>query len=105
MSRQQASRWCRSSPRHEAMVNWQDKIGETFDIRVTPKSSSDRIKAELQADGTLLINVYVTSVPEDGKANKSVIKLLAKELGVAKSALEIISGLKSRQKRVRLSRS
>ncbi len=45
--------------------------------------------------------IYVTTVPEHGKANSQVLKLLAKHLGVAKSQLEIISGEKNKTKVVR----
>ena len=37
-----------------------------------------------------------------GKANKAVKELLAKRLGIGKGAVEIISGQRSRQKRVRI---
>lgn len=70
----------------------------TFQIRVTPKAAQNRIKKEIQEDGTTLYRIYVTCPPEDGKANKEVIKLMAKELGTAKSALEIVRGQTSRDK-------
>ena len=44
------------------------------------------------------MQVDVTVAPEDGKANKQVIKLLAKELGLPKSNLAIIRGHTSRDK-------
>lgn len=71
-------------------------ISKTLEIRVTPKASSNRIKVE--EDGT--IRVYVTTAPEDGKANKKVIELLAKEYGIAKSRISIIKGETSRNKTV-----
>ena len=40
--------------------------------------------------------------PEDGKANKQVVKLLAKELGLSKSALMIVRGQASREKILRI---
>lgn len=70
-------------------------------IKATPKSSSNRIKYEKDSDGKEIIRVYVTEAPEDGKANKAIIKLLAKELGVPKSALEIIKGETGRDKIVK----
>lgn len=71
-------------------------ISKTLEIRVTPKASANRIKVE--EDGT--IRVYVTTAPEDGKANKKVIELLAKEYGIAKSRISIIKGETSRNKTV-----
>ncbi len=62
-------------------------------VRVTPKASSNAVEAR---DGQL--RVYVTCVPEGGKANAEVQKLLAKALGVAKSNLTLIRGQTSRDK-------
>ena len=86
------------------MKNWQSQITDIIALRVTPKAASNRIVAVRNSDGALLLRVYVTTVPEDGKANKAVLKLLAKELGVAKSALRIIRGEASRDKVVRVER-
>ena len=44
------------------------------------------------------MRVDVTAAPEDGKANKQVIKLLAKELRMPKSALTIKHGFTNRDK-------
>lgn len=71
--------------------------GSEFAVRVTPKASRNAVMVE---DGT--IRVYVTTVPEDGKATQAVIKLLAKSLGVAKSRLTLIRGATSRDKQFRL---
>lgn len=78
--------------------NWQDCIGDTINVRVTAKASSNRIKAEVLADGSVLVRVYVTVVAEAGKANEMVLKLLSKALGVPKSRLCIVKGLTSREK-------
>ena len=68
--------------------------GTRFSVRVTPKASRNRIVEE--TDG--LIRVYVTTVPEDGKATAAVIKLLAKAIGVAKSDLLLVRGATDRVK-------
>ena len=67
--------------------------GAEIAVRVTPKASRNRITVE---DGT--IRVYVTVVPEGGKANAAVVKLLAKALGVPKSRLELVRGATARDK-------
>ncbi|HQU42940.1 MAG: hypothetical protein B7Z73_11760 [Planctomycetia bacterium 21-64-5] len=56
-------------------------------------------RSELRAgqDGTL--RVSVTQAPEKGKANKAIIELLADELGLKKSQIEIIAGPTAAQKR------
>jgi uncharacterized protein (TIGR00251 family) len=49
-------------------------------------------------DGAL--RVAVTAAPEKGKANQAIIALLSKTFGVSKSAIELISGETSPQKRL-----
>ena len=71
-------------------------------VRVTPKASSNSVKIEERDAGPPLVRVYVTTVPEDGKANDAVIKLLAKKMGVPKSALTVTKGLRSRDKTIRI---
>jgi len=56
-------------------------------VRVTPKASRNAVKVE---NGE--IRVYVSVVPESGKANAAVQKLLAKEIGIAKSRLALLRG-------------
>jgi uncharacterized protein YggU (UPF0235/DUF167 family) len=45
------------------------------------------------------LRIEVTAAPEKGKANKAVAEVLAEVLGVAKSAVELVSGATSPQKR------
>lgn len=66
-------------------------------LRVTPNASADALTI---ADG--IVQVRVTAAPEAGKANAAVLALLAKALGVPKSALSIVRGESGRDKRVRL---
>ena len=67
----------------------------TIEIRVQPKASRNRIVTH---DGT--VKVYVTIAPEKGRANKAVFELIARHLGVPKSAVSMISGERSRTKRL-----
>jgi uncharacterized protein len=46
------------------------------------------------------LRVAVTAPPEKGKANRAIIALLSKKLGVPKSAIELASGETSPQKRL-----
>ena len=71
--------------------------GSEIAVRVTPKASRNAV--EQTADG---LRALVTAVPEDGKANKAVIKLLAHGLGVAKSRLTLVRGASSRDKVFRI---
>ena len=53
---------------------------------------------ELRDDGTAVLRVRVSAVPDKGKANAAVVALLAKALGVPKSAVSVVSGETSRMK-------
>ncbi|MFC5739391.1 DUF167 domain-containing protein [Sinirhodobacter huangdaonensis] len=71
--------------------------GTEIALRVTPKASRNAIV--VAEDG---LRAYVTVVPEDGKANAAVAKLLAKALGVAKTRLTLVRGQTARDKVFRL---
>ncbi len=64
-----------------------------FNIKVSPNSSRQKVE---QKNG--VIKVYINSSPEKGKANKEVLEVFAKYLGVRKSSLKIIKGKASRNK-------
>ena len=68
--------------------------GADIAVRVTPRAARDRIQQE--ADGA--IRVYVTTPPEEGKANEAVRRLLARALGLAKSRLQLVRGQTARDK-------
>lgn len=68
-------------------------------IRLTPKASRDRVEGtQPDADGGVALKVSVTAVPEDGKANAALIKLLSKEWRVPKSSIDIVQGATDRRK-------
>ncbi len=68
-------------------------------VRLTPKASRDRIEGVAAvADGGAVLKVSVTAMPEDGKANAALVKLLAKEWRMPKSAIEIVQGATDRRK-------
>ncbi len=72
-------------------------------VRLTPKSSVDRIDGpEADADGRLHLRARVRAVPEDGKANKALTAMLAKAVGVSKSAVAVVAGHASRAKTLRI---
>jgi uncharacterized protein (TIGR00251 family) len=49
-----------------------------------------------------ILKVRMTAAPEKGKANKAVIRLLAKKLGLPASAISLVSGNTSKQKLVEI---
>lgn len=78
-------------------------FNQTLYIRVTVKAAKNYCKIEHNEDGSKLIRVYVTAAAENGKANAAVLKLLAKELGIAKSLLKITHGHKIKDKIIEIS--
>jgi uncharacterized protein (TIGR00251 family) len=70
----------------------------TFMVRVIPRSSRTEIVGE--HDGVL--KVKLASPPVDGAANAELVQLIAKKLGVPKSAVTIVSGETSKTKRLRV---
>ncbi len=68
-------------------------------VRVTPKASRIEVSGtELGADGRTYLKVRVTTASENGKANRAVIKLLAKLWGAAPREVTLISGATARLK-------
>jgi uncharacterized protein len=68
-------------------------------VRVAPRASRDGLDgiAEL-ADGRTALKVKVRAVPEAGRANAAVVKLIAKTLGVPASTVRIETGETARLK-------
>lgn len=73
------------------------QAGAEFAVRVTPRASRNALQ---MVEGQ--IRISVTTVPEDGKANRAVQDLLADALGVAKTRLTLVRGATSRDKLFRL---
>jgi len=68
-------------------------------VRVQPKASADRVEDWGEDDaGRRYLKVRVRAVPEDGKANDAVQKLVAGWIGVPKSAVRVVTGGKTRLK-------
>ena len=68
-------------------------------LRVVPNASADRIEGIVQlGDGSPALKLRVHAVPDKGKANAAVVKLLAKNWGVPRSSLTVVAGEKDRTK-------
>ncbi len=70
----------------------------TINLKVKAASRQDRIDGFVQIENQHYLKVHVKSVPEDGKANKSIIKLLSKLWRIAQADFEIIKGSTSSSK-------
>lgn len=69
--------------------------GAILSVRAQPGARRNEVRG-LQ-DGAL--KVCVTQAPEKGKANKAIIEVLAKWLGVRKSQIVLLSGETASQKK------
>lgn len=70
-------------------------------VKLTPGAAADRIDGwDVDAGGRPVLKVRVRARPVEGEANEALIKLLAKTLGVPKSALVLERGGQSRTKMV-----
>ena len=75
------------------------KTGILLRIRLTPKAAANRIQGTaLDETGKAYVKIAVTAVPEKGKANAALIKLLSKALKRPKTSLEVVSGASERNK-------
>jgi len=72
--------------------------GVSIDVLVSPRSSRRRL-GPVHGDR---IKVAVTAPPVDGAANKAVVEVIARALGVPRSAVEVTAGHSSRRKTVRV---
>jgi uncharacterized protein len=70
----------------------------TISVRVVPRASKSEI-IEL-VDGHM--KVRIAAPPVDGEANTELIKLLSRYFNVAKRDIELVSGMTSRMKKVRV---
>ena len=63
-------------------------------IQVHPNAKIPRVATHPENS----LDIYVSQSPIEGKANAAVIKALAKHLGVSKSKVRIVSGIKGKKK-------
>jgi uncharacterized protein len=70
-------------------------------LRVTPRGGRDGIDGiETLADGRSVVKLRVRAAADGGEANRAVMELLARALGVPKSRVRLVSGATSRLKQV-----
>ena len=67
-----------------------------IEVAVTPRAAADRVGPV--RDGVL--RVRVTRQPADGEANRAVLRLVARAIGVPVSRLTLAAGERSRRKRL-----
>jgi uncharacterized protein (TIGR00251 family) len=68
--------------------------GFTLRVRVQPRASRDALSGE--REGALVVRL--TAPPVEGAANEALVRFLGKALGVAPSAVRVVSGTTGRNK-------
>ena len=68
-------------------------------VRLTPKSARDGLEgSEDRGDGRQVLKVKVRAVPENGKANEALLKVIANALGTGVSQVRLEAGAMARVK-------
>ena len=78
----------------------QNSVATIFSFDVWAKPGSKIEKIFIGEHGVLI--VQTRSRPIEGEANNAVIEAVSKLMGVSKSSIEIMSGEKSRKKRIKI---
>jgi uncharacterized protein (TIGR00251 family) len=74
--------------------------GLMLPVRLTPKSSRDEIVGIEAFGGEVALKARVRALPEDGRADQALAKLIAHWLKVPPSSVSVAQGGKSRMKQV-----
>lgn len=75
---------------------------EVGNMRLAVKVKTGAKKNEVKKIDNSTYTIFTTAQPIEGKANKAVIDLLADFLDISPSRINIVSGLKSKQKIVEI---
>ena len=82
----------------------QEPEGIRLFVRVTPRAKRSMFVGIVQdGEEQARVAIKLAAPPIDGAANKALVAFLAEALGVARSAVEIVSGELSRLKTLRIS--
>ena len=75
-----------------------DETGVRFRVKVTPRAA----RKEFSGGRGGIAKIKLNEPPLEGKANKGMIKFLSSSFRVPKSAVDILSGERGRNKLIRL---
>lgn len=73
--------------------------GVVFTAKIVPGSSKTAVCGLFNG----MLKIKVSAAPEKGKANECLIEFLAKQLGIKKNAISIVSGHTAKVKRLQIS--
>ena len=72
--------------------------GLTFAVRIVPRASFSKIVGEYNG----ALRIRIAAPPVEGAANRELIRVLAKNFKLPQNAVDIVSGLSSKSKIVRI---
>ncbi|MGI2262003.1 DUF167 domain-containing protein [Candidatus Cardinium hertigii] len=67
-------------------------------IYARPKSHQDKIQGWVGEGEKYILHLQIMAPPEGGKANKAIIALLTRMLGIAKGHITLVGGATARRK-------
>ncbi len=76
-----------------------DLLAVRVELRVIPRAKQDAIEGFTND----VLRVRVTAAPRDDNANRAVVRLLARWLGLPRSRVALVRGAKSRDKVIEIS--
>jgi uncharacterized protein YggU (UPF0235/DUF167 family) len=72
-------------------------------VRVTPRGGRDAVEGwSADAEGRPVLKLRVAAAAADGAANAAVVELVARSLGLPKSAVRLAAGHTARVKRLEI---
>lgn len=72
---------------------------EIIEIKIITRANKNEI---IKDEQNKIIKIKITTLPIDGQANKKIIELLSYEYKTAKTNIEIIKGLKNKNKKIKI---
>jgi uncharacterized protein (TIGR00251 family) len=76
--------------------------GLVLQVRLTPRAGRDAVDGVKEGPSGPHIQARVRAVPEDGRANAALVELVAREIGVPRSTVEVAAGHTARLKSIRI---
>jgi uncharacterized protein len=73
-------------------------VGLVIRLHVQPRAK----RCEIAGIHNGALKIKVTAPPVDDAANRAITEFLSKEFGLSKSSIQILSGLKSRDKTIQI---
>lgn len=73
-----------------------------INIRIKPKARQNKVIDFVKKDNQVCLTVSIAQPPVDNAANDELVRFMAKLLGLRMNQVEIIKGLKSKNKVLRI---